>query len=42
MAMRAVNDRQDIRDQHIEHKQHMGEGGNNLPEIRNWKWTDRR
>jgi hypothetical protein len=40
--MQAVSVKQDIRDQHIEHKQHMAEGGNNLSEIRNGKWTDRR
>jgi xylulose-5-phosphate/fructose-6-phosphate phosphoketolase len=31
--------RQALRDKRIEHKHHIAEYGEDMPEIREWKWT---
>ena len=38
LGPRAAYAKQEIRDKLIEHKQYIAEHGEDLPEIRNWKW----
>ena len=38
LGSRAAYAKQAIRDKLIEHKQYIGERGEDMPEIRNWKW----
>jgi xylulose-5-phosphate/fructose-6-phosphate phosphoketolase len=28
-----------LRDELIEHRQHVNKGGEDMPQIRNWKWS---
>ena len=39
LGSRAVYAKQVIRDKLIEHKQYIAKHGQDLPEIRNWKWS---
>ena len=39
LGSRAVYTKQAIRDKLIEHKQYIAKHGQDLPEIRNWKWS---
>ena len=36
----AANAKQALRDTLIEHKQYIARHGEDLPEIRNWKWSN--
>jgi xylulose-5-phosphate/fructose-6-phosphate phosphoketolase len=38
LAARAAYAKQAIRDKLLEHKQHIAESGDDLPEISNWRW----
>ena len=38
LGPRAAYAKQTIRDKLIEHKQYIADNGQDLPEIRNWKW----
>ncbi|MDH5276408.1 MAG: hypothetical protein OEW88_08290, partial [Gammaproteobacteria bacterium] len=38
LAVRAAHLRQHMRDRRIEHKQYIEEHGEDMPEIRNWRW----
>jgi xylulose-5-phosphate/fructose-6-phosphate phosphoketolase len=38
LAARAAYAKQAIRDKLLEHKQHIAEFGDDLPEITNWRW----
>jgi xylulose-5-phosphate/fructose-6-phosphate phosphoketolase len=38
LGPRAAYAKQAIRDKLIEHKQYIADNGQDLPEIRNWKW----
>jgi xylulose-5-phosphate/fructose-6-phosphate phosphoketolase len=38
LRVKAAYAKQAIRDKHIEHKEHIAKHGEDLPEIRNWKW----
>jgi len=38
LAARAAYAKQAIRDKRIEHKQYIAEHGEDLPEVRNWRW----
>jgi xylulose-5-phosphate/fructose-6-phosphate phosphoketolase len=39
LGTRAAYAKQSIRDKLIEHKQYIAEHGEDMPEIRNWKWN---
>jgi xylulose-5-phosphate/fructose-6-phosphate phosphoketolase len=41
LAVRAAHLRQHMRDRRIEHKQYIEEHGEDMPEIRNWRWPVR-
>ena len=40
LGARAAYARQFFRDRLFEHKQYIAKHGEDLPEIRNWKWTN--
>ena len=40
LGVRAAHLRQHMRDRRIEHKQYIEEHGEDMPEIRNWRWPD--
>ena len=42
LGPRAAYAKQAIRDKLIEHKQYIADNGQDLPEIRNWKWSTTR
>ncbi|WP_243651543.1 hypothetical protein [Thiobaca trueperi] len=39
LGPRAAYARQAIRDRRIEHQQYIAEHGEDLPEVRDWKWA---
>ena len=39
LAAKAAYAKQDLRDRLIDHKQYIREHGEDMPEIRNWRWT---
>lgn len=39
LGPKAAYAKQDLRDRLIDHKQHIREHGEDMPEIRNWRWT---
>jgi phosphoketolase len=40
LGLRAAYAKQALRDKLIEHKQYIAEHGEDMPEIRNWKWDN--
>jgi xylulose-5-phosphate/fructose-6-phosphate phosphoketolase len=40
LGLRAADVKQAVHDKLIEHKHYIAKHGEDLPEIRNWKWTN--
>jgi xylulose-5-phosphate/fructose-6-phosphate phosphoketolase len=39
LAARAAHVKQFVRDKRIEHKEYVREYGDDMPEVRDWKWS---